>query len=134
MDNAELVVGDKSSVGENPLNVNDEIIVRMIKKKKIYDIYYLNDKEKREIIESLGAMCVLVLEVIMRIASSENNQRHVTDEEISKVLGIPVRSAQLKRLALEKSGWYKSYKARQTDGKSSTFYYVGKDSIERRNK
>jgi hypothetical protein len=91
--------------------------------------YYLNDDERRELIQAkgIGEAGCLLFEYYLRLAAKGENE--VSDDGAAWHFGWKTQKTQRLRLELTKAGWFRHVRSNYTDGRKGITYYVGKQAV-----
>jgi hypothetical protein len=107
----------------------NEIVMRCRKNTKaIYSKYFISDRERREIISTLGDQACMLYEYYLRMVSVGDEE--LSDTNAAKYFGWNIQKAKRNRLALVRAGWFRMTKGSLSDGRKSIHYYIGEDAVK----
>jgi len=112
----------------NPLKPADEITIRCRKNtKEIYSKYFLSDRERKELIGSLGDAACMLFEYYLRMAAKGDVE--LCDQHSAEYFGWNLYKVKRNRLALSRAGWFRQVRSTFTDGRRGLTYYIGEDAV-----
>ena len=105
-----------------------EINVKLPHKKAAYYVrHYLNEQERRNLIQEVNDSGVLLYDYYLRLAAVGDVE--ITDERAAEYFGWPQSKAKRTRLQLVKKGWFKESRYTIEKVRKGVTYYLGKDSV-----
>jgi hypothetical protein len=112
----------------NAINQPLEIVIRCNKKTKaIYTKYFVSDRERRQLISSIGDAAYMLFEYYLRMASIGDQE--LTDDNAALYFGWSTQKAKRNRLALSRAGFFRSTNGKLSDGTKTIHYYIGEDAV-----